>query len=87
MGKSCPNFEPTNCPFKQNASRLALVPEAATALEEPASPVRGQAITGYLLEGTLALNGGLAPHQPVVPSLHSLGLRADCDCAGLPGGR
>ena len=87
MGKSCPNLEPTNCPFKQDASGAAIISEAATAFKEPASPVRSQAITGYLLEGTLAFNGGLAPHQPVVPSLHSLGLRADCDCAGLPGGR
>ena len=87
MWKSCPYFKGSNRPFKQYASGTAIISEAATAFKEPASPVRSQAITGYLLEGTLAFNGGLAPHQPVVPSLHSLGLRADCDCAGLPGGR
>jgi hypothetical protein len=86
MRKSCPNFKPTDCTFKQEACRLAFIPEAAAAFDKPAPAVCGQAITGYLLEGTLALDGGLAPHQPVVPSLHGLRLRADRDCAGLAGG-
>ena len=65
---------------------MALIPQPAAALDKPAPAVCGQAITGYLLEGTLPLDGGLAPHQPVVPSLHGLRLRADRDCAGLAGG-
>ena len=86
MGKSCPNLEPPDCTLKQQARGLALVPQAAAAFVEPAPAVCRQAITGYLLEAALPFAGGLAPHQPVVPSLHGLRLRADRDCAGLAGG-
>lgn len=86
MGKSCPNLEPSDCTLEQQARGLALVPQAAAAFVEPASAVGRQAITGYLLEAALPFDGGLAPHQPVVPSLHGLRLRADRDCAGLAGG-
>ena len=86
MGKSCTNLEPSDCPLKQQARSLALVPQAAATLVEPSPAVCRQAITGYLLEAALPFDGGLAPHQPVVPSLHGLRLRADRDCAGLAGG-
>ena len=86
MGKSSSYFKGSDCTLKQDASGATLVTEAAAAFEEPASAIRGQAVAGYLLEGTLALDSGLAPHQPVVSSLHSLGLGADCDCARPTGG-
>lgn len=86
MGKSCTNLESPDCALEQQARRPAIVPQAAAAFVEPAPAVCRQAVTGYLLEAALALDGGLAPHQPVVPSLHGLRLRADRDCAGLAGG-
>jgi hypothetical protein len=57
MGKSSSYFKSPNSTLEQDASGAALVAEAAAALEEPASPVRGQAVAGYLLEGSLAFNG------------------------------
>ena len=57
MGKSSSYFKGSDLPLEQNAGGAALVAKAAAALEEPASPVGGQAVAGYLLEGTLAFDG------------------------------
>lgn len=86
MGKSCPDIESSDAPLKQQASGTAFPHQPFAAVDEPASAVDGQAITGYFLEASLSLDGGLPPHQPVVPSLEGLRLRADRQCAGLPGG-
>jgi hypothetical protein len=86
MWKSCPNFKPTYSTLEKKTGGTAFPHQPFAALDKPAPAVCGQAITGYLLEGSLPLDGGLAPHQPVVPSLHGLRLRADRDCAGLAGG-
>lgn len=86
MGKSSPNLEATNGTLKQQARRLALVSQPAAAFDEAAPAVCRQTVTRNLLEAALPLDGRLAPHQPVVPSLHGLRLRADRDCAGPTGG-
>jgi hypothetical protein len=72
MGKSCPNLEAPHRALKQQAGGPNLVPQAAAALDEAASAVHGQTVTGNLLEGTLPFDCRVAPHQPVVPSLEGL---------------
>lgn len=86
MGKSSTNLEPPDCTLEQQACRATLVPQAAAAFNKPAPAVLREAVPRDLLEAALPLDGGLPPHQPVVPSLHGLGLSADRDCAGLAGG-
>ena len=86
MRKSSTNLETPHRALEQEAGVLHLVAQAAAAVHKPAPSVQRQAVPGDLLEAALPLDCGAAPHQPVVPSLHGLRLRADRDCAGPTGG-
>lgn len=86
MWKSSPYIKPRNCTLKQKACGLTVISKATAAVDKPAPSVQRQAVPGDLLEAALPLDCGAAPHQPVVPSLHGLRLRADRDCAGPTGG-
>jgi hypothetical protein len=72
MGKSSPDIESSDAPLKQQTSGTAFPHQPFAAVGEPTPAVNGQAITGYFLEASLPLDGGLPPHQPVVPSLEGL---------------
>lgn len=86
MRKSSAHIEPTDCTLEQEAGSAAFPHQPLAAVEEPAPAVQGHAVTGDLLEAALPLDGGAAPHQPVVPCLDGLRLRADRQCAGPAGG-